>query len=247
MDILEVWTSTNRSHQGMAWRESGRVRWDDYNQTTPLPTDWTTYGMEWGPGYQVYFINGQLKKRVDGDHVTDVDHYILLNSGVESGMPPSAATVFPNAFEIDYVRVYERPGAPVVHNAGFEQPAAAPWKPYGQCTLVSSSALSGKQALRVDGASGAEQKVYGLRANSRYILSAKVRVGHESTEARIGVKRHGTPEVFSSASTQGVSEVRCEFSTGAESSGGVIYCYVPESSGLAFFDDVTLIPAGAAP
>jgi len=111
MDICEVWTSSSKSHQGLCYRPrvGGKERWDDHTTHTPLPRGWTTYGMEWGPGYQVYNINGEVTKRVYGDHVTDDEHYILLNSGVESAQPPTSETIFPNAFEVDYVRVYERP------------------------------------------------------------------------------------------------------------------------------------------
>jgi hypothetical protein len=75
----------------------------------PLPREWTTYGMEWGPGYQIYNINGKVTWRIKGDFITSDKHYILLNSGVESAHPPTEKTVFPNAFEVDYVRVYARP------------------------------------------------------------------------------------------------------------------------------------------
>jgi beta-glucanase (GH16 family) len=242
MDILEVWTSTNRSHQGMAWRADGRVRWDDLDETVPLPTDWTTYGMEWGPGYQVYFMNGQAKKRVYGDHVTDVDHYILLNSGVESGHPPTAATVFPNAFAIDYVRVYRRPDEAVVHNSSFEQASPAPWKPYGRCTTVAYGAHHGKQALRVDGASGAEQKLYGLKPATTYVFSAQVRNVTDGGEARLGVKAHGGDEVWSGVSAATFVPTAVEFTTAAQSTTATIYCFVPGHNAAAIFDSTQVRP-----
>ena len=73
---------------------------------SPLPLGWHTYGMEWGPGYQLYNIDGRITVRVYGDHVPSDKHYILLNSGIASDNPPTAATVFPNSFDVDYARVY---------------------------------------------------------------------------------------------------------------------------------------------
>jgi beta-glucanase (GH16 family) len=240
MDICEIWTSSNRSHQGMAYREGGRVRWDDYNETTPLPIDWTTYGMEWGPGYQVYFVAGHVKKRVYGDHVTDVEHYILLNSGVESGNPPTPTTVFPNAFEIDYVRVYERPDVPVIHNAGFEDSSPAPWKPYGRCVPVAYGARSGKQALRVDGASGAEQKLYGLKPSTTYVVSGSVRMLTDAGEARLGVKGQGGQEIWHSVTGTGATTAQAEFTTGEQNATATVYCYTPSPDAAAIFDDLSL-------
>lgn len=243
MDILEIWTSTNRSHQGFAYRADGRVRWDEYNDYTPLPTDWTTYGMEWGPGYQIYRLNGQVKRRLYGDHVTDVEHYILLNSGVESQSPPTPATVFPNTFEVDYVRVFERPeDAALLHNGGFEESSSAPWKPYGQCAVVGYGARGGKQSLRVDGASGAEQKIYGLKPSTRYVLSGFVRVLNETGEARIGVKGHGGTEAWSPITAREYTTANIEFTTGPQNTTATVYCFVTAVKDAAVFDDMSLHP-----
>lgn len=246
MDILEIWTSGNRSHQGMCYRGSdGKVKWDDYNDRIPLPTEWTTYGMEWGPGYQVYYIDGRVKKRLHGDHVTDVEHYILLNSGVESGNLPTSATIFPNAFQIDYVRVYARPEAPVVHNAGFEQDAMAPWTKYGRCDVVAYGARSGRCALRLDGGpSGSEQKLFGLKPGTTYVLRGFCRSIGTEAEARIGVKNHGHPEAAAAATAADYSVVEVEFTTGSEATTATIYCYFPGGQGAAMFDDLSVTEQG---
>jgi beta-glucanase (GH16 family) len=54
--------------------------------------------------------------KVDGTTATtisDTPMYVILNSGVWAGAtrggPPDATTVFPNAFQVDYVRVYTTP------------------------------------------------------------------------------------------------------------------------------------------
>ena len=256
MDICEIWTSSNRSHQGLCYRpaEGGshadssarpRERWDDTETRTPLPTDWTTYGMEWGPGYQAYNINGVVTKRVFGDHVTDDPHYILLNSGVESANKPTAATIFPNAFEVDYVRVYQRPDVAVVHNGDFEQESQRPWGRSGQVVVVAYGAHGGKNALRVDAreegtASTSEQKIYALNPRTTYTLSGWAKMLSASGEARLGVKNHGGDEVFSSATTPDYQKLEVEFTTGPETTTAIIYCYVPNNIGAALFDDIAV-------
>jgi beta-glucanase (GH16 family) len=244
MDILEVWTSVNRSHQGMAYRGSdGRTKWDDYNESVPLPTDWTTYGMEWGPGYQVYYLNGQIKRRVYGEYVTDVDHYVLLNSGVESGNLPTAGTIFPNAFEVDYVRVFERPDVPVVHNGGFEFSSTAPWTSYGRASVIGYGAHSGKQALRIDAAAtpaGAEQRIWGLKPNTSYKLTGFAKVLVQNGQARIGVKGYGGNETFEAATQSEFAPLTVRFTTGPQATSATLYCFVPVPAASAIFDDLEL-------
>ena len=232
MDICEVWTSTNRNHQGMAYRppQGGRERWDDVDRRdVPLPGRWNTFGMEWGPGYQIYNVNGRVTKRVYGDHVTDAEHYILLNSGVESERPPTFWTRFPNAFEVDYVRVYERPDAPAFHNGGFED-GDAPWKLSGQAVRVGYGKRIGKYALRVDHGGAAEQKVYGLRPGTTYALTGWVNTlagraeltadGHVATQRKDDGRR------------------RVEFTTAGDATSAMVRCTAPVETSVALFDDI---------
>lgn len=248
MDICEVWTSTNRSHQGLCYRppatrpttRGSRERWDDINVDAPLPTGWTTYGMEWGPGYQIYNVNGSITKRVYGEYVPDVPQYILLNSGVDADRPPSEATVFPNSFDVDYVRVYARPEVPALHNGDFELDDLKPWKPYNQALPVGYDVHGGKVALRGDGESGAEQKIYGLRPKTTYTLSAWVKLLNGGGEARIGVKGHGGDEKFAASRATSYERTEVEFTTGDEAVSATVYCYVPGKASAALFDDVEL-------
>lgn len=245
MDICEVWTSSNRSHQGLCYRapEGGRERWDDIETRTPLPTGWTTYGMEWGPGYQVYNINRTITKRVFGDHVTGDEHYILLNSGVESANKPTAATVFPNAFEVDYVRVYQRPELALVHNGGFEHDSQRPWERSGQAVVIAYDARTGNHCLRVDGrsddASAAEQKLFGLRAKAKYVLTAFAKRLSDAGEARLGVRLPGGDNVVASDAKSAYGKLQIEFITPADATTATIFCSVPANA-AALFDDVEI-------
>ncbi len=242
MDICEVWTSTNRSHQGLAYRnKDGKVAWDDTNESRPLPSGWTTYGMEWGPGYQVYNVDGRVTKRVFGEWTTDVPHYLLLNSGVAADLPPTNATVFPNTFFVDYVRVYARKSTAAVLNGDFEIDSLWPWTRYGNVSLVDYAKLQGKQSLRVDGPnSAAEQQMYGLKPHAKYALSATVRAGVGGADLRLGVKNFGgAGECYVIAGATTPTTPKVIFETG-DSTTATIYCYAPDEKSWGYFDDVKL-------
>jgi beta-glucanase (GH16 family) len=244
MDICEVWTSTSKSHQGLCYRPApgAKEKWDDTTSRAPLPRGWTTFGMEWGPGYQVYNVNGNVTKRIYADHVPDDEHYILLNSGVESTRPPTADTVFPNAFEVDYVRVYARPDVVPVHNNGFEEPEGlVPWSVTGRFGRAGDEMHGGEYALRFTGPGSASQKVYGLRPNTTYTLSgwAKVRGG----SARLGIRDFGGEgEQFAPTNSPDYRHLIVEFTTGPTATTAVIFCAVPHAAEAAFFDDIAVRP-----
>jgi hypothetical protein len=216
-----------------------REKWDDTTSRAPLPRGWTTFGMEWGPGYQVYNVNGKVTKRIYADHVPDDEHYILLNSGVESTNLPTADTVFPNEFQVDYVRVYARPDVVPVHNNGFEEPDGLhPWSVTGRFGRAGDEMHGGEYALRFTGPGSASQKVYGLRPNTTYTLSgwAKVRGG----SARLGIRDFGAEgERFAPTNSPDYQQLKVEFTTG-DTTTAVIFCAVPNSVEVAFFDDLAV-------
>lgn len=242
MDICEVWTTTNRSHQGLAYRnKDGKVAWDDANEHRPLPTEWATYGMEWGPGYQVYNVDGRVTKRLFGEHITDVPHYLLLNSGVAADLPPTSATQFPNTFSVDYVRVFTRKSQAAALNGDFEIDSLWPWTRYGNTALVEYAKLQGKQSLRIDGPnSAAEQELYGLKPKTKYELSATVRAGVDGADLRLGAKNFGGDgEAYISISSTKIARPRLIFQTG-DSTTATIYCYAPDAKSWGYFDEVKL-------
>ncbi|RCW77336.1 glycoside hydrolase family 16 protein [Saliterribacillus persicus] len=70
-----------------------------------------TYAVEWSPEKIAWFIDGE--KRFESDaYSPDMPMYLYLNTAVGGEWPgsPYASTVFPQTFEIDYVRVLQRIG-----------------------------------------------------------------------------------------------------------------------------------------
>lgn len=203
VDIMEYWGSHNRTHQGTVVNDAnGRQKWDSFHKTHTSIKGWHTWGLEWGPGYQIYYLDGKPTGAIYGDHIPEVPFYLLLNSGIESARPPVPETVFPNAFVVDYCRVYARPDGPSLLDGGFENEAVAPWSLSGNATVVDYSALTGKRSLRLDGkGSEAKQTVYGLNgsATARFSVRADreftIRLTFGSDEAIKTVKGKATVEI----------------------------------------------------
>ena len=249
-DIGEFWTADHRLHQGLAFKDpAGAVAWDDRNTYVPLPRGWHTYGLEWGPGYELFNIDGHVTHAVTGRRVPAVPMYVLLNSGVDANSPPTDATIFPNDFEVDYVRVYQQPlpGGPTLANGSFEGELLAPWGAWNDATAARGNAADGRRALRLAGApAGVEQAVLHLKPDTDYVLTAKARLLGQSDPARLGVKDYGGAEKWSPADAPRYAPVSVAFRTGPTDTAATVYCFKPAGKGLAFFDDVELTEAPAA-
>ncbi len=77
-------------------------------------TGFHVFGIEWGPDYINYYVDGDLYNRitpddVPGEWVFDHPFYIILNVAVGGSFPgsPNEETTFPQTMLVDYVRVYE--------------------------------------------------------------------------------------------------------------------------------------------
>ena len=87
--------------------------------------DFHIFGIEWGPDYINYYVDGDLYQTItpetvaeeavmDGDPanagqwVFNRPFYIILNIAVGGNLPgaPNAETVFPQSMYVDYIRVY---------------------------------------------------------------------------------------------------------------------------------------------
>ena len=244
-DMGEWWTSNNRFHQGLAYRNSsGGVSWDDRNTYTPLPAGFHTYGMEWGPGYEVFYVDDVVTKTVNGSYVPNVPMYLILNSGIESARPPNSSTVFPNSFEVDYVRVYEWSAAPVIDNPGFEYGSLSPWVGWNDASVVADSAHSGNDSLRVAATpsswtgSAATQVLTGLEPSTTYTLTGWGRLDEDSGVAAIGVTDFGGDDTYQCVPSTDYTQLTVTFTTGASSTSATIYAW--GGSGVAHFDDFDL-------
>ena len=113
-DIAEWFGGNEGMFQGIASGSWPDVRWDGHWTYGPAPTTgWHTYALLWEPGRATFLVDGRQTAVFEGSYVPDKAMYVVLNSGVwmndDRGGPPDASTVFPNTFDVDYVRVYRTP------------------------------------------------------------------------------------------------------------------------------------------
>lgn len=76
-------------------------------------TDFHIFGVEWGPNYINYYVDGDLYNQitpadVTGEWVFNHDFYIIINLAVGGNYvgSPNESTVFPQEMLVDYVKVY---------------------------------------------------------------------------------------------------------------------------------------------
>jgi beta-glucanase (GH16 family) len=240
-DVAEFWTGRPlpHLHQGYAFRNaSGEVTWESRHRNE-IPTGFHTYGMEWGPGYQIMNMDGKPTLKLHGYEIVDRPMYIMLNSGVAYKFPPDEKTVFPNSFLVDYVRVYSRPPVIPLIDGGFEDDSLDPWwQTKGEAKIVSDHSLSGRQALRLTGTASAEQRVYGLKLNTAYRLTAWANAG--DGKVSLGVKDYGGPERSVSQSGSGYQKMTLDFSTNPYHGSVVVYCG-KSGAGEGYWDDVEIV------
>jgi beta-glucanase (GH16 family) len=65
--------------------------------------------VDWQPKEIVWYIDGVERRRyTHGDHIPAEPMYLLLNLAVGGTWPcaPTASTLFPANYEVDYVRVW---------------------------------------------------------------------------------------------------------------------------------------------
>jgi hypothetical protein len=87
-----------------------------YGETWTGPdfsADWHTFAVDWRPDAVVWYVDGKERWRyTDPAHIPTKPMYLILNLAVGGAWPgsPDASTSFPSYFDIDYVRVWSRPG-----------------------------------------------------------------------------------------------------------------------------------------
>lgn len=115
-DIAEYFGSDDRMHMGLAYGTSWQdVQWNSSNFYNEGFGDWHTYGLEWGPGYAIWYRDGTPRKHVYASYVPTSAMYLILNSGMRTDANYTAP--YQNLTEIDYCRVFSPPAAAVNDNS----------------------------------------------------------------------------------------------------------------------------------
>lgn len=117
LDIMENFTRDNKISHNIHWDgygtdhkhkgSGGLLLWD-------TSKEFHTFGMYWGKTGYIFYVDGKESWRIDGP-VSDVEQFILVSTecmGYRNGTRDKPSdilkkAVLPDAFIVDYVRVYD--------------------------------------------------------------------------------------------------------------------------------------------
>jgi beta-glucanase (GH16 family) len=127
IDILELYRLDKRPHilANAAWKGAQEnVKWDSekipFTSFMKKDQDWVQkfhiWKMDWTKEYIKLYLDDQLINEIDLSRTKNPDgfnpfhqpHYILLNLALGSNGGDPAKTEFPQQYEVDYVRVYQK-------------------------------------------------------------------------------------------------------------------------------------------
>jgi beta-glucanase (GH16 family) len=83
-------------------------------QVADLSADWHDYAVDWSPEAIIWYLDGREMWRIDEPNIiSDEAMYLIINLAVGGDWPgePDAETEFPARFEVDHVRIWQRPGS----------------------------------------------------------------------------------------------------------------------------------------
>lgn len=114
VDIMEaIGQEPFRIHMTNHWMEDGRKRLATLYYDTSRPSEFHTYALEWEKEELRWYIDGKLRRKTKKG-VSQQRMYLIMNlavGGIWPG-PPNRQTPFPAEMIIDYVKVYQKKGAP---------------------------------------------------------------------------------------------------------------------------------------
>jgi beta-glucanase (GH16 family) len=130
------------------------------NESTPFDgpnftAGFNIFACEWWPDRIDFFVNGQIYA-THRTAIPQVPMYLILNTAVGGQWPgnPDATTVFPQRFDVDYVRVYQW-DRPLLKDPGFEYEATTTrimhWHDFGNAYYSNALLRTGRGACKMYG------------------------------------------------------------------------------------------------
>lgn len=239
-DIMEAWPATSTNHQGLYGMNS--TWYNVYPSYSSVSSGWHTWSMEWGPGYQTFYIDGVATETINNTSAVPSSsnpEYLLLNSGVQNGQTANYSNSNNNTLQVDYVRVwgYSPSSGIDLPNPGFESTGAFT-SPYGGGSIGNYSPRTGNKDLRLVGTnSGDEYTITGLAPNTTYTFSGFGQA-NAGNNAYIGVKDYGGSQLLAGFSDTSWTQNWVTFTTGATNTAATLFLYKNSGSGYAYFDDL---------
>lgn len=131
--------------------------WNHQTSTLNGPdysADFHTFAVDWWPDRLECYIDG-YRRTTHSQNVPQTAFFIILNTAVGGQWPgyPDGTTVFPQYFDIDYVRAYQ----PRYVNPGFESRGPSGnatlygWTPFGNCFYDGQLGSKGASSVKLFG------------------------------------------------------------------------------------------------
>jgi beta-glucanase (GH16 family) len=114
IDVLEIkGQEPTRIYLTHHWEDPpGRNHWEQTAWAGPdFSADYHVIALEWAPESLKWYVDG-VERRYAVRHVPATKMFLMVNLAVGGEFlgPPGRETAFPSAFEVDYVRAYEKKG-----------------------------------------------------------------------------------------------------------------------------------------
>ena len=154
-----------------------------------FPDDFHVFAAEWSPTKIVYFVDDVEIYRINNDEVPipDTPMAVILNTAVGGWFDgdPDESTVFPQTFDIDYVRIYQRkfeipepkpkPIRQTLINGDFKQGGKG-WEIHTNTAVYKHNLNSHHRSIAFDGEGDKALKLYGPFSNTRKAEAVQERI-----------------------------------------------------------------------
>ena len=231
-----LWTGTYPNQENSWHNINNFISTYDANNT------YHTYCFEWTKEYATWSIDGVPTRKLNaysfGNLWPNQDMLFILNHGLRAASQ-WGNTQLPNAFEVDYVRIYERPSDYnlMAKNSGFELGNSTLWHSYGGTSIYGNGRTGSHRAVCRGWYSGFEYTANNLRSNTTYKFGGWVKT-HGGSRSYLAVKNHGANQVTSGVmNANDYQYAEIQFTTGVNNTSATVCWFKYGDPGFAFGDD----------
>lgn len=142
--------------------------WSTYEDGRRFGDHYVTYSVEWTPTEMRFFVDDTMHWLVTDQQapISSTPMHVIINTAVGGNFDgsPDGSTVWPQTFDIDYVRVFQRKPPSnlngTVNNGAFEQGDAG-WNLAGNAFLHTHDTTASPAFIGLEGEGGTALKLFG--------------------------------------------------------------------------------------
>ena len=110
IDIFEKFWPNDEVKHTLYWNPVDPRQLEECSKTVTIPgirEGWHTFALWWTPTEYIYYIDGRETWRINPGKISALPHYIKLSDETATWCKDISKAVLPDAFYVDYVRVYD--------------------------------------------------------------------------------------------------------------------------------------------